>query len=108
MQNQLARGLGSQVNEGMRSLRAQAAFQRPADIANALNAGRQTVNDPLQWYRDIANTYSGQATNPVFQQPSPFASALGGIGGLAGGITGASALGSAMRGGSGMPFGISG
>lgn len=95
MQNQLARGLGSQVNEGMRSLRAQAAFQRPADITNALSAGRQTVNDPLQWFRDIANTYSGQATNPVFQQPSPFASALGAGGQLAGTVFGGPAGGTA-------------
>jgi hypothetical protein len=107
-EEKLARGLGSQVSEGMRSLRAQAAFQRPADISNALNAGMGMVSAPLQWNRDIANIYAGQATNPVYSQPSPFAQALGGIGSLGGSLVGASAMGSAVNGGSGMPFGISG
>lgn len=91
-EEQLARGLGSQVAEGMRSLRAQAAFQRPADITNALNAGMPIVQAPLQFRRDIANIYSGASTNPVWSQPSPFASALGGVGSLGGSVLAAGAM----------------
>ena len=98
MEQRLAQGLGSTVANLNRDIDTQAALQRPVDISNALNSFLPTLAAQFQFPRDIANTYAGAASNPIWNQPSPFAQLLGGIGGVGGGLLGAGATGNAIAG----------
>lgn len=79
-----AQGLGSDIANLTRQTMTTAALQRPQDIIQAINAQLPILQTQFQFPRDIANVYSGAATNPILAQPSPLAQVGGGLGGLLG------------------------
>ena len=89
MERDMATDLAGQIGNINRQTDIQAALQRPQDIAFASNVLNSNLMNRYTFDRDIANVYSGAATNPIWQQPSPTSSALGGIGGIGGSILGA-------------------
>lgn len=83
-ERRLAQGFGQQVGDINRTIDTQAALQRNTDYAQALDAMSSYLSQKYQFARDKSNAYLGVAGNPVWGQPSPLSSALGGVGQLAG------------------------
>lgn len=90
----VAQDLGGAIQKGNTQIDAMAAQQRPIDIVNALNALYPMLQTQYGFSKDIANAYSGAATNPIWQQASPWAQVGQGVGSIGGTI-----LGSAVPGG---------
>lgn len=63
-----------------------AAQQRYPDLLNASSIMNSGLMQRYSFDRDIANAYGGAAVNPQWGQPTATASAMGGIGSLAGGL----------------------
>lgn len=79
-----AMDLGNTISMGHRQIDTAAALQRPQDIMNAINAQLPILQTQFQFPRDIANVYSGAATNPIWAQPSPAQGIGQGLGGILG------------------------
>jgi hypothetical protein len=90
-EQRVSQGLGSQLASISRGIDLQAALQRPQDIALANNVANQALQLRYQPERDIANAWLGVSGNPIWAQPSPLTSALGGVGAFGGSILGAAA-----------------
>lgn len=91
-ERQAAQGLGDTIATGHRAIQTQAALQRPQDLIAAMQAQLPLLQMQYQWPRDIAATYSGAASNPIWSQPSPLAQAGQGAGSLAGALIGGGKL----------------
>lgn len=80
----VSQGLGDTFASNNRQVDTQAATQRLTDLMNVLQAIGPVINQRYQFDRDIAGAYTGAASNPVWQQPSPLSGTLGALGGLVG------------------------
>lgn len=83
-----AADLGGAIGNMNRNVDIQAAMQRNPDMANASNLLNSNLQTKYGFDRDIANVFSGAATNPVWSQQTPKPGALGGLGGIGGSIAG--------------------
>lgn len=88
MQRRVALQQGQGIADAYRQIDTQAALQRPQDIANAVAMMNAVLGPQYQWNRDIANVYAGGSSNPVWQQPSPWATFGTGVGNIFGSLVG--------------------
>ena len=88
MERRAAMGLGSDIANLNRTVDTQSALARPDDIMRSIQAQMPILQQRYQFARDIANAYTGAASNPVWSQPSPIAQAGAGLGGLGGVLLG--------------------
>lgn len=84
--------LADMVSSGNRQIDTQAAMQRIPDAMNVLSAAMPYIQLPNQLPSQQAQLLGGFATAPILGQPSPTASALGGIGSLGGSVLGNAGL----------------
>ena len=97
MQNRLALQGGQQVADALRQIDIQVAMSKAQNTPGAMAALQALLGQQYQWDRDIAGAYTGAASNPIWQQPSPWAQVGGGLGKIAG-VVGGTMLGGPMMG----------